>query len=278
MMRIIIIVVISIFMFLPIINMVIMAVTFNSYLYTWFFGLIVTAVWSLRPCAELRSWPNAAFDMCGMCCGYLLMPFWTFFIATSLGKGVVKVNGQAVLFVNLFGSRAFEVMLTGIDVINSFIEAVVGRNLELRPLASNLRSKLLAKFQQQNRFPPEHLFHNDDDKRLEFDEICKLYDNEEEDKMKEIAHRVLKEWDKDGDKAISVSEAQCAASVTDGKISLSSLDPGAPTSFLKVCWELFIAGLVLYFVVSIMNQMAQSKQAEYDEAKVEELKKKSKKK
>eukprot|EP00913_Durusdinium_trenchii_P016299 g15318.t1 len=275
----------------------------------------------------LASWPNAAFDMCGMCCGYLLMPFWTFFIATSLGKGVVKSSGQAVLFVNLFGSRAFEVMLTGIDVINSFIEAVVGRNLELRPLASNLRSKLLAKFQQQNRasahflragwgllvasggrlvlascvpcggFPPEHLFHNDDDKRLEFDEICKLYDNEEEDKMKEIAHRVLKEWDKDGDKdrgskggdagrdltrgvdgAISVSEAQCAASVTDGKISLSSLDPGAPTSFLKVCWELFIAGLVLYFVVSIMNQMAQSKQAEYDEAKVEELKKKSKKK
>ncbi|CAK9027702.1 unnamed protein product [Durusdinium trenchii] len=55
--------------------------------------------------------------------------------------------------------------------------------------------------------------------------------------MKEIAHRVLKEWDKDGDKAISVSEAQCAASVTDGKISLSSLDPGAPTSFLKATWR-----------------------------------------
>merc|ERR1712136_487446 len=40
----------------------------------------------------LASWPNAAFDMCGMCCGYLLMPFWTFFIATALGKGVIKVN------------------------------------------------------------------------------------------------------------------------------------------------------------------------------------------
>ena len=71
--------------------------------------------------------------------------------------------------------------------------------------------------------------------------------------------------------AISVSEAQCAASVTDGKISLSSLDPGAPQSVLKMCWELFIVGLVLYFVMSIMNQMAQSKQAEYDEVKVEEL-------
>lgn len=43
----------------------------------------------------LASWPNAAFDMCGMCCGYVLMPFWTFFIATAFGKGVVKVNVQA---------------------------------------------------------------------------------------------------------------------------------------------------------------------------------------
>ena len=50
--------------------------------------------------------------------------------------------------------------------------------------------------------------------------------------------------------AISVSEAQCAASRTDGKISLSSLDPGAPQSLLKMCWELFIAGLVLYFVAA----------------------------
>lgn len=40
----------------------------------------------------LASWPNAAFDMCGMACGWLEMPFWTFFGATLLGKGVVKVR------------------------------------------------------------------------------------------------------------------------------------------------------------------------------------------
>merc|ERR1719454_2677501 len=33
----------------------------------------------------LAAWPNAAFDMCGMCCGYLNMDFWTFFIACALG-------------------------------------------------------------------------------------------------------------------------------------------------------------------------------------------------
>ena len=47
----------------------------------------------------LASWPNAAFDMCGMACGYLNMPFWTFFGATALGKGVVKVTFQACFFI-----------------------------------------------------------------------------------------------------------------------------------------------------------------------------------
>ncbi|CAE7569935.1 VMP1 [Symbiodinium natans] len=216
----------------------------------------------------LASWPNAAFDMCGMCCGYLMMPFWTFFIATALGKGVVKVNGQAVVFVNLFGSAAFQVMLKGFDYLNGVVEAVSGQNFQISTKVAGLRAKLLAKFQQQSRFPPEHLFTNDHDKRLVLEEVLQLYHTE--DKAHEIAERVMQAWDMNGDKAIEVSEMQMAASRTDGKISLSSLDPGAPTSFLKVCWELFVVSLVLYFVVSIMNQMAQSKQAEYDEAKVEE--------
>lgn len=42
----------------------------------------------------LASWPNAAFDLCGLCCGAFKMPFWSFFGATLIGKGVVKVNGQ----------------------------------------------------------------------------------------------------------------------------------------------------------------------------------------
>lgn len=42
----------------------------------------------------LAAWPNAAFDLCGLACGSFMMPFWTFFGATLLGKGVAKVNGQ----------------------------------------------------------------------------------------------------------------------------------------------------------------------------------------
>ncbi len=38
--------------------------------------------------------PNAAFDLCGLCCGAFRMPFWQFFGATLIGKATVKVNGQ----------------------------------------------------------------------------------------------------------------------------------------------------------------------------------------
>ena len=39
----------------------------------------------------LASWPNAAFDLCGICCGHFQMPFWQFFGATLIGKALVKV-------------------------------------------------------------------------------------------------------------------------------------------------------------------------------------------
>lgn len=223
----------------------------------------------------LASWPNAAFDMCGMCCGYLRIPFWTFFIATAMGKGLVKVNGQAVVFTNLFGSDAFKVMLRGIDSLNGVVKSVTSHDFGLAGKASGLRAKLLAKFQEQSRFRPEKLF-QDGAQKLDLAAVEKLYANNED--ASTIASRVLSHWDADGDKVISLSEAQLAASRTDGKTSLSGLDPGAPTSFLKMAWELFIVGLVLFFVISIVNQMAATKQQEYDEAEVEELKKKSAKK
>ena len=39
----------------------------------------------------LAAWPNALFDLCGICCGHFLMPFWQFFGATLAGKAIVKV-------------------------------------------------------------------------------------------------------------------------------------------------------------------------------------------
>ena len=38
--------------------------------------------------------PNPLFDLAGLCCGHFLVPFWTFFGATAIGKAVVKVHLQ----------------------------------------------------------------------------------------------------------------------------------------------------------------------------------------
>ncbi|KAI8471894.1 MAG: hypothetical protein J3K34DRAFT_226103 [Monoraphidium minutum] len=59
----------------------------------------------------LASWPNAAFDLCGICCGAFRMPFWSFFGATLIGKGGVKVSGQALFFVALFRRASREALL-----------------------------------------------------------------------------------------------------------------------------------------------------------------------
>lgn len=56
----------------------------------------------------LAAWPNMAFDLCGVACGQFLMPFWTFFGATFIGKALIKVNLQAVFFVVLFSGDNIE--------------------------------------------------------------------------------------------------------------------------------------------------------------------------
>ena len=45
----------------------------------------------------MASWPNAAFDLCGICCGQFGMPFATFFAATALGKALIKAPLQVHL-------------------------------------------------------------------------------------------------------------------------------------------------------------------------------------
>eukprot|EP00744_Colponema_vietnamica_P012675 GILI01017783.1.p1 GENE.GILI01017783.1~~GILI01017783.1.p1 ORF type:complete len:589 (+),score=172.05 GILI01017783.1:71-1837(+) len=65
----------------------------------------------------LAAWPNAAFDLCGMACGQFLMPFWTFFGATLIGKSLIKINMQTLFFVLLFSG----------DTIESFLKAAAAK-------------------------------------------------------------------------------------------------------------------------------------------------------
>mmetsp|Transcript_90514 Transcript_90514/g.256367 ORF Transcript_90514/g.256367 Transcript_90514/m.256367 type:complete len:506 (+) Transcript_90514:70-1587(+) len=223
----------------------------------------------------LASWPNAAFDMCGMCCGYVLMPFWTFLIATCCGKGIVKVNLQAVVFVILFGSTFFQWLLSGLESFNGALQGAIGRDLRLRELVEGLRSKLIRQFEQQSRFAPEKLFEGRGD-RLNLAAIEQVYSKHDD--KQAVARRVLQEWDANSDGGVSVAELRTAASRTDGKVSLSSLDPGKGTSALSMLWELLIVGLVLFFLFSVIEQLARTKQQELDDAELERLEKDQQKK
>jgi membrane protein YqaA with SNARE-associated domain len=229
----------------------------------------------------LASWPNAAFDMCGMCCGYLMMPFWTFFLATLLGKGVVKVNGQAVFFVNLFGKGFFTILCNGLDKLNALLQQLVNKDLGLRPLMEKGRGKLLTKMQAQARFPLDKLFTGRSgffgifsSSTLGLDDIAALYKGHGD--AEAIAGRIMQEYDTSGDGRLAVEELELAVSRTDGKISLSSLDPGKGESKLKMCWDGLVLLLALYFFWKVIDEIARSKQAELDEEEIEKLRKQKK--
>jgi len=222
----------------------------------------------------LASWPNAAFDMCGMCCGYLMMPFWTFFVACCLGKGVVKVNGQAIFFVTLFGSQFFQVLLSCMDPVEAMLKSATGQEWQLKQFLSSKRTSLVATFKQQERFFPDQLPRViGKGESLDHKRLVEIYEDES------IVKRILAEWDANKDGTLSVAELKNAASRTDGKLSLGSLDPGASADafkvkdVLKACWELFIVGLILFFVTQAINQVAKQKQAQLDEAEVAKLEK-----
>ena len=53
----------------------------------------------------LSSWPNALFDLTGICCGHALMHWTVFLSAVIIGKAFIKVNGQLIVFTLLFSEK-----------------------------------------------------------------------------------------------------------------------------------------------------------------------------
>lgn len=65
-----------------------------------FFGILA--------CASI---PNPLFDLAGITCGYSLIPFWTFFGATLIGKAVIKMMIQKLFVIVAFSEEHFEAFL-----------------------------------------------------------------------------------------------------------------------------------------------------------------------
>jgi len=239
----------------------------------------------------LASWPNAAFDMCGMACGWLDMPFWTFFGATLIGKGFIKVTLQSTACIGLFGPKLFTTLLTYLPALKVpalMCKAVGKTECTLASLLQTGRDKALLKFKLQNRLLPKDLV--DAKGFLTEDGLVDRYctaagltmskkqwsDPAKHAQFVEKAKRAF-EWldtaspDGKRDSKLSAAELGAAVSLSDGKVSLDALDPGTGNILSPGnLWNGFILLLVLFFVYSIVEQVAINSQASSDSAALDE--------
>merc|ERR1719229_942723 len=82
-----------------------------------FFGILV--------CASV---PNPLFDLAGITCGHFLIPFWTFFGATLIGKAVIKMHTQKIFVILAFNNQLLETamsLLVQIPAVGPKLEAPV---------------------------------------------------------------------------------------------------------------------------------------------------------
>lgn len=71
-----------------------------------FFGILL--------CASI---PNPLFDLAGITCGYFLIPFWEFFLATIIGKALIKMSLQTVFIIILFSEHHVEQVIDWIKSV-----------------------------------------------------------------------------------------------------------------------------------------------------------------
>jgi hypothetical protein len=74
-----------------------------------FFGILAAA-----------SIPNPLFDLAGITCGHFLVPFWTFFGATLIGKAIVKMHIQKMFIIFVFSEQYVLAFLSFIKVMRIF--------------------------------------------------------------------------------------------------------------------------------------------------------------
>lgn len=86
--------------------------------------------------------PNPLFDLAGITCGHFLIPFWTFFGATLLGKAVVKMMIQVLFVIIAFNETLIETALQYVSYV-----PVVGKHLQapFNQFLENQKKKLHAK-------------------------------------------------------------------------------------------------------------------------------------
>lgn len=100
-----------------------------------FFGILA--------CASI---PNPLFDLAGITCGHFLVPFWTFFGATLIGKAVIKMHIQKLFVIIAFNETLIEMAIHYLTLV-----PIIGKKLQ-EPFKSFLDGQKL-KFHKKTAKP-----------------------------------------------------------------------------------------------------------------------------
>lgn len=75
------------------------------------------------------------FDLAGITCGHFLIPFWTFFGATLIGKAIIKMHIQKIFIIIAFNEALIE---KAVDYL--IFVPVIGKSLQ-QPFKSFLENQ-----------------------------------------------------------------------------------------------------------------------------------------
>jgi len=103
-----------------------------------FFGILL--------CASI---PNPLFDLAGLTCGHFLVPFWTFFGATLIGKACIKMMIQA-----MFVIIAFSDVLIG--SVMSFLSSVPAVGTTLQGMIQSILQMQRERLHRDSQSSQEH--------------------------------------------------------------------------------------------------------------------------
>jgi len=221
----------------------------------------------------MSAWPNAAFDLVGICCGHFQMPFWTFLSATTAGKAGVKASCQCIFFTLLFMPGNIQVAMD--FMVTSGLSQVCSKfgkktcDLEFK----SILDKQIQKFQNPEAFKVLHdgtmakaalVTGGALDKGATCDELWTHLN----------AEKPFLEYTRDY-LCSSLASAEKVGLVQSGGVTSTSYTATEELMkgehILKTMMTYVVFGVMFFFVMTSIEQFAQLYKKEKDEEELEEL-------
>ncbi|KAG0616197.1 hypothetical protein M758_5G098100 [Ceratodon purpureus] len=107
-------------------------------------------VWGLKRFSQLgffailifASVPNPLFDLAGLMCGHFLVPFWKFFLATLIGKAIIKTHIQTIVVILACNPHVLEALEAGFAWVISHLPFLNRLSPSIMALVGSVKDKV----------------------------------------------------------------------------------------------------------------------------------------